>query len=122
MPTAALLLGLALLGQTEVPGCGDPPSIASSAFWDHIAACGCAKTVPPSRASLDYDRYLQACAQWRRENPQVNVFVANPSPNPPSSPTPQPSSSPSASPKPTPSPRPTPKPSPTPKPLAVPDR
>jgi hypothetical protein len=115
---AALLLGLVLAGQTEIPGCGDPPSLASSAYWDHIAACGCAKTYPPSRASNDYDRYIQACAQWRRENPQVNVFVPSSSPSSSpsasSTPTPKPSPSPRASPKPTPTPTATPPPLPLP--------
>src|SRR5262249_48703659 len=52
MTTTALVLGLALFGQAEIPGCGDPPPRASSAYWDYIAACGCAKADPPSRASL----------------------------------------------------------------------
>jgi hypothetical protein len=118
----ALLVGLVLAGQAEIPGCGDPPSRASSAYWDHIAACGCAKTAPPPRASNDYDRYLQACAQWRRENPQVNVFVPNPSPSASATPTPTPTSPlprPSHSPSPTPTPKPTPTPPP---PLAAPRR
>jgi hypothetical protein len=75
------------------PGCGDPPSRASSYYWGYIDACGCARLDAPSRASPDYERFMKACAAWRQQTPQVQVIVATPRPTSPS-PSPKPAASP----------------------------
>jgi micrococcal nuclease len=37
------------------------PSRASSRFWEHLRVCGCGSVPRPSRASLDYDKWVAAC-------------------------------------------------------------
>jgi hypothetical protein len=43
------------------------PSRASSAYWDYVAVCGCDSVDPVSAASLDYERWVAACAPSLRE-------------------------------------------------------
>jgi hypothetical protein len=65
------------------PECRNPPSRASSSYWDYIEACGCESVDPPSKASDDYSRYLKACSEWRERNPKVEVVVPSDAPSPP---------------------------------------
>jgi hypothetical protein len=88
MNAIALLLGLALGGASDSPECRNPPSRSSDAYWSFIEACGCAKVDPVPRASLDYDRFMKACSQWRERNTQIVAPRSSRSPecrNPPSS-------------------------------------
>jgi hypothetical protein len=57
-------------GTPVAPECKNPPSSASSSYWDFIEACGCANLEPPSKASSDYDRFLKACSRWRQRTPR----------------------------------------------------
>lgn len=60
--------------------CGDPPSRASLAYWDYLRRCGCAGTDAPSRASNDYERYVEICSA----PPAPQATQAQPSgPSPP---------------------------------------
>ncbi len=54
---------------------GDAPLRTSTAFWGFIESCGCERTSAVPRASLDYDRYLKACSDWRQRNPSTTVIL-----------------------------------------------
>jgi hypothetical protein len=56
---------------TQPAECKNPPSRASSSYWDFIDACGCEGVDPPSTASSDSKRFLKACSDWRERNPKV---------------------------------------------------
>jgi len=91
---------------TPVPSpprnCGIPPSRASDAYWTFIEACGCGILYAPSRASLDYDRFMKACDDFAER--QMRRMMGLPGPSPAASPQPSPSPSPSASPPASPAP------------------
>jgi len=68
-----LLLTLVLAGPAPAEECRNPPPRGSDAYWVFIDSCGCDALETPARASDDYERFLNACSQWRQRNPQGNV-------------------------------------------------
>jgi hypothetical protein len=76
--------------------CRFPPSRATDAYWSYIDSCGCGILHPPSRASLDYDRFMKACDDFSER--QMRRMMGLPSPSPAA--TPRPSPSPESSPSP----------------------
>ena len=75
MHTIVLVMGLTLGAPADAPECRNPPGRTLESYWAFVEACGCANLEPPSRASLDHERFLKACSEWRQRNPQVNVIV-----------------------------------------------
>jgi hypothetical protein len=71
-----LLLSLAAPVAPAADACTqDPPSRASSEYWEYVEDCGCERVDPPSRASLDYRRFQRACSRWRERNPRTVVVT-----------------------------------------------
>jgi hypothetical protein len=86
--------------------CGIPPSRATEEYWTFIASCGCGNLLAPSRASLDYDRFMKACDDFYEAQTRWRLGLSSPSP----APSPRPSPSPPPSPSPSPAARPSPAP------------